>query len=175
MTASTVKSAVITGFESVPVTLRQGSQQGGKVRQYIATIEAATTSLDETGDIIKMVRIPSNLRITRCDIFNDDLDSGGTPALAADVGFYRADTGAVVDADGLASAITTLQAANTAGVNVANEAQDIANIGKQAWEYCSGVSEDPKVPLDIAITVTTAGQTPAAGTITMVVTGTLDN
>jgi len=174
MAAATVKSASITGFDAVPVTLRQGSNQGGKVRQYTETIEVATTNIDDVGDIIKMIRIPSRLKITRCDIFNDDLDTNGTPLIAVDVGFYNAVTGAVKDADGLASAITTLNATNTAGVNVAMEAHDIADIGKTAWEL-AGYTTDPHVMLDIALTVTAAAATGAAGTITMVVTGTLDN
>ena len=174
MTASTVKAAGITGFEAVPVTLRPLAPQGGKVRQFMATIEAATTSTDETGDIIKMVRVPAKLVISRVDIFNDDLDSHATPTLAADVGFYNSSTGAVVDADALASAITTLQAANTAGVNVMCEAHDIADIGKTAWEL-AGLSADPGVPLDVSLTITTTGATPVAGTISMIVTGTLNN
>lgn len=174
MTASTVKSAGITGFDSVPVTLRPASAQGGKVRQYMATLEIATTSIDEAGDIIKMIRIPAKLRISRVDIFNDDLDSNGTPTLAADIGFYNASSGAVVDADGLGSAITTLQAANVLGVNVLFEAHDIADLGKTAWEL-AGLSADPGVPLDVALTITTGAATAAAGTLSMLITGTLDN
>lgn len=175
MTASTVKSAAVTGADAVPVTLRQASAQGGKVRQYVATIELATTSIDEVGDIAKMVRIPSRLRVTSVMIFNDDLDSDATPTLAVDVGLYNSVTGAVVDADAFAAAITTLQAANAVGVNVANEAQDIANLGKQAWEFCSGVTSDPGVPLDVALTVSTEAATAVAGTVSIVVTGALDN
>lgn len=172
MTASTVKSAQITGFDSVPVTVVPSGKQGAAKVSYQATIEAATTSLDEVGDIIKMVRVPANLRITKVMIYNDDLDSNGTPTLAADVGFYNASTGAVKDADGLASAITTLQAANTSGVNVAWEAHDIADLGKTAWEL-AGYTSDPGVKLDIAFTITTQAATAAAGTISMEVEGTL--
>jgi len=174
MTASTVKSAGITGFDSVPVTLRQGAVQGNESREFMATYEVATTSIDEVGDIIKMIRIPSNLRVSQLIIYNDDLDSNGTPALAVDVGLYRSDTGAVLDADGFASAITTLQSANTAGVNIAFEAQDIASLGKKAWEFCSGVTSDPGVPLDIALTVTTQAATAAAGTLSLLVRGSSD-
>jgi len=174
MTAATVKSAGITGFDSVPVTLRSSSSQGGEMRAWFSTIEVATTNLDDVGDIIKMIRIPSKLKISKCMVFNDDLDSHATPTLAADVGFYNSQTGAVKDADGLASAITTLQAANTAGVNVAFEAHDIADLGKTAWEL-AGYTSDPGIPLDVALTITTTAATGAAGTISMLIEGTLDS
>ena len=175
MTASTVKSASITGFDAQPVTLVPGSKLGNAMREYVETYEVATTSIDEAGDIIRMIRIPSKLRISQILIYNDDLDGHGTPTLAADLGLYRPNGGAVLDADAFASAITTLQSANTAGVNIAFEAQDIASLGKQAWEYCSGVTADPGGHLDVALTVTTGAATAAAGTVSMSVRGTLDN
>lgn len=174
MTASTVKSAGITGFDSTPVTLRQLAVQGGKTREFMATIEVATTSMDDIGDIIKMIRIPAHLRITSAVVFNDALDTHSTPTLTADIGFYNSSTGLVAAAHGLASAITTLRAANTLGVNVAFEDQDIANLGKTAWEF-AGLSADPGVPLDVAVTITATAATGAAGTLSMIIKGTLDN
>lgn len=173
MTASTVKSAGITGFDSVPVTLRQGAVQGNKARIYMATMELATTSIDEVGDISKIIRIPSNLRVCQIMLYNDDMDSNGTPLLAVDVGLYRSDTGAVLTAAAFASAITTLQSANTVGVNIAFEQQDIANIGKKAWEFTS-LTSDPGIPLDVALTVTAAAATAAAGTVSMFILGDID-
>lgn len=174
MTAATTKSASITGFDSVPVTLETGGEYGNKLRVRTETKELATTETDDVGDIIKMIRVGSRERIISCIVYNDDLDSHATPTLAADVGFYRSDTGAVVDAAGLASAITTLQAANTLGVNVVFEAHDIADIGKMAWQL-AGLSADPGVPLDIALTITTAAATGAAGTLSMKVETSNDN
>jgi hypothetical protein len=179
MTASTVKSSQVSGFDSVPVTLEPGSKSGNANRVYVATYEVATTSLDEAADIIKMIRIPSKLRITSITLFNDDLDSHATPTLAVDIGLYNSKTGSALDADcfsdSSANSDTTLQAANKAGVEMLTKTSDIANIGKQAWEHASGITEDPKVPLDIAITVSTEAATAAAGTITMRVIGSLDS
>lgn len=178
MTASTVKSDQVSGFDSVPVTLEPGSKSGAAKRVYVATIEVATTSIDEAGDIIKVVRIPSKLRVTSVKMFNDDLDSDGTPALVVDVGLYNSATGAAVDADcysdGSGNSDTTLQSANKAGVEMATKTMDIANIGKTAWEQAN-LSADPGVPLDVAITVSTAAATAATGTVTIVVEGTLDS
>jgi hypothetical protein len=173
MTASTVKSTAISDAEAVPVTLAAGGTRGNKARVFTATIEAATTSLDEVGDVIKMLRVPSRLRIQSVVIFNDDLDSHATPTLAADVGIFNAATGTVKDADALASAITTLQAANTAGVEIMFEAHDIADIGKTAWEL-AGYTTDPGVELDIGLTITTQAATAAAGTISMRIIGSND-
>jgi hypothetical protein len=174
MTASTVKSASITGFDSVPVTLETGAEYGNKFRIRSETLEVATTSIDEADDVIKMIRVKSRDRIYSVKIFNDDMDTHSTPTLAVDVGFYNAQTGAVKDADALASAVTTLQAANTAGVEVAWEAHDIADMGKTAWEL-AGYTSDPGVPLDIALTVTTGAATAAAGTLSMQVVFSNDN
>ena len=89
--------------------------------------------------------------------------------MAANVGLYYASSGVVIDEDCYASAITTLQAANTAGVEVAFEAKNVNAIANHAWED-GGLSEDPGVPLRIALTMSNVAATAAAGDITMVVT-----
>lgn len=175
MTASTVKSTMVTNMDAKPVDLTKPSKWGGELRVYSETIEAATTSLDETGDIIRMIRIPSNLVPTSILIFNDDLDSNGTPALTFDCGIYNpakpdGSAGAVIDADCFAAAQTTLQAANVGGVELLTKTMDIAKIGKEAWDI-AGSTSDPGGYLDIALTVVTAAGTAAAGTITVVVRG----
>ena len=174
MTASTIKSTQISNAETVPVTLSTAPKSGGKCRQWTATIEVPTTSTDEVGDIIKMIRVPANLVPTKVTVFNDDLDSHSTPTLAADAGMYRSDTGAVILATGLATAITTLQAANTTGVNVMTEAHDIADIGKTMWEL-AGLTARPDYMIDIAFTITATAATGAAGTVSMIIEGALSN
>lgn len=172
MTASTVKSTIISNAESVPVSLAYNNI-GGRKKAYMATIEAATTSLDETGDIMLMLPIPSKLVPTSIKLFNDDLDSNGTPALTVHVGLYRSDTGAVLDADCFAAASTALQSAVTSGTELLFKTADIANIGKRAWEYAAGVTSDPGVKLYVGLTIGTAAATAAAGTISLLVEGTL--
>jgi hypothetical protein len=166
MTASVVKSDAVTNAESIPVTLRESR----KAFADRVTVEVATTSIDEVADIVHVMRVPAAIVIDRLVIRNDDLDADATPTLAVDVGVYRADTGVVVDVDGLASAITTLQAANTVGVDIAFEAEDIANAEKPLWERV-GLTEHPGTDLLISLTVTTAAATAAAGTVTLHVLG----
>lgn len=169
MVASTVKSDMVTNAEAVPVSLA-GVDMGGRVRAFIEVVEVATTSLDEIGDKIHVLRVPAKFVPLRLTIKNDDLDGNASPALAVDVGLHRADTGAVVDVDAFATAITTLQAANVPGVDVITEAMNIDKIGKTLWEI-GGLSTDPGVDLLVSLTVTAAAATAAAGTVVMVMEG----
>lgn len=181
MTASTVKSSKVTAlFVTEPATAQPARQQGGKLKVSTDTIEAATTSLDETADTILMLPMHSSQALHSLRLYNDDLDTGGTSG-AIDVGLYNGPAAftdatdgafaanAVIDADCFASAITTLTAANTAGVEVRHESAvaDIANVGKRLWE-CAGLDADPNRYFYIGLTVTTAMTTPAAGTISLV-------
>ena len=182
MTATTVKSTKATALQvTLPPTLQDAKGQGARVNVIVDTIEAATTSIDEAADVILMCPVRSNQSIVSLKLYNDDLDTGGT-AGAVDIGVYNGDKAfkdgstayaafAVIDVDAFASAVTTLTAANTAGVEVRYEAasavSDIANASKPLWEVL-GLASDPNKVFLIGVTVTTAMTTPAAGTITLV-------
>ena len=105
---------------------------------------------------LKETDIGANAKIMAIKLYNDDLDSNGSPSLATNVGLYNGTTkytiggttteaSAVIDEDCYATAITTLQAANTAGVEVAFEARNVNAIANHVWED-GGLSSDPKVP-----------------------------
>jgi hypothetical protein len=153
------------------------AHERGILRAAYVTNEITTAMIDNADDLILFMALPSNAIVHQLWIYNDDLDSNGTPALACDVGlYYGLKSGAnaqdaVIDADCFASAITTLQAENTAGVNIRFEsgvtAGEIAQIDNALWEV-GGLSTDPKVPLVIGLDITTAAATAAAGTITLV-------
>lgn len=183
MTASTVKSTRVTNdLDSSPRTVEPAGKDGGYLKVSSDTAEVATTSIDEVGDIVLMLPVKSNQRIHGLTIHNDDLDADATPTLAVDVGIYNGPEAfktsagtkyaayAVVDADAFASAVTTLQAANTVGVDVRYEAgganNEIANIGKKLWEIL-GLPEDPVKTFVVGITVTAVSATPAAGTVSV--------
>jgi hypothetical protein len=179
MTASTVKSTRVSNNDSAPRTVNASGKDGGHLKVSVDSVEAATTSTDETGDVILMLPLDSHTRVHALRIYNDDLDSGGTSG-AVDVGLYNGPEAfttsagtsyaayAVIDADAFASAITTLTAANTAGVDVTHESgvSDIADAGEKLWEV-AGLPEDPKRKFCVGITVTTAMTTPVAGTVTL--------
>ncbi len=186
MTASTVKSTKVTALMVTdPSTPEPTYRQEGRVVVSSDTIEAATTSLDEAADVILMLPISSSASVSSLVLYNDDLDSGGTSG-AVDIGLYNGarafvDTDssatakaayAALDVDCFASAITTLTAANTLGVQVrfeagAGSAGDVKDVGKRMWEV-AGLTSDPKRNFLVGITVTTQMTTPVAGTITLV-------
>lgn len=177
MTVSTVKSVNLTNLTAAPRVLL--SNKIGAVKVCIDKIELATTSIDEIGDIITIGSIPSNAIIKSIKVYNDDLDSHGTPLLAADVGLYYTGIGGnqkkdgnvfgtVVDADCFATAITTLQAANVLGVEVMNEVKNIDDITKEAWEI-GGLTVDCGGLLALGLTVTAVAATAAAGGVTIVI------
>ena len=176
------KGIEITKLDATPRTLMEAGSGTGKMRVFMDTIAAATGDIDDN-DIIYMAEVPSNSKIVSIKLYNDDLDSGGSPALATDVGLYNGGTKfndtdcyttayaaeAVIDRDAYATAITTLQAANTSGVECAYEARNVNAVANFVWED-GGLTSDPGVPLRIALTMETAAATAAAGDITMVVT-----
>lgn len=172
MTATTSKGTLITNLEASPIVQGNTGSVGGNLKVAFTTTEVATTSIDEVGDVKLILPLPSGARLMSLVIFNDDMDSNGTPTLAVDVGGYyghdvvghTADT--VIDADGIASAITTLQSANTTGVELIAEASPIEDIGKPLWEIM-GLTSNPGGTINIGTKVTTAAATAAAGTITL--------
>jgi len=183
---ATTKSIEITNLDTTPRTITEAGSVHGKMRVFADTIAAGTGDIDND-DVIMMAEIPSNAKVMSIKLYNDDLDSNGSPTLAANVGLYVGTTkftdtdgsstayaaSAVIDEDCYASAVTTLQAANTAGVEVAFEARNVNAIANYAWED-GGLTSDPKVPLRIALTMSTVAATAAAGDISMVVTYVVD-
>lgn len=184
MAATTVKGTHITNLDASPRTPLESGSAVGKMRVFADTIAAATTSLDEDGDAIVLAEVPSNAKIVSIKLYNDDCDGHACPTLAANCGVYNGGqpftdsttkyaADALIDEDSYATAITTLQAANTTGVELAFEARNVNAVANYVWEDC-GLSEDPRVPLRIALTVSTAAATAAAGDITLVVTYVVD-
>ena len=183
---ATAKSIEITNLDTTPRTITEAGSVHGKMRVFADTIAAGTGDIDND-DVIMMAEIPSNAKVMSIKLYNDDLDSNGSPTLAANVGLYVGTTkftdtdgsstayaaSAVIDEDCYASAITTLQAANTAGAEVAFEARNVNAIANYAWED-GGLTSDPKVPLRIALTMSNVAATAAAGDISMVVTYVVD-
>lgn len=174
MAVNTSKSVNITAIEAA--TLTPLDKKHGIKKVMIDEIELVAEDVGDIGDIILLAPVPSNAVITSIKLFNDDLDSNGSPALAANVGLYYSgngngtgiSSGDVVDADCFATAITTLQSANVSGVDVRFEDGDIDNIDQEAWAV-GGLSSDPGGYLYIGLTLTTAAATGAAGGIKCIV------
>jgi hypothetical protein len=183
---ATAYSVEVTNLDTTPRTLLEAGSGHGKMRVFMDTIAAGTGDIDDN-DVIMFAEVPSNAKIASILVYNDDLDSGGSPALETNVGLYNGQTTftdtdgsstsyaaeAVLDEDCYASAITTLQAANTSGVEVAFEARNVNAVANFVWED-GGLTSDPGVPLRIAFTMSTAAATAAGGDITTVVTYVVD-
>lgn len=180
MTATTVQNARVSGLIATPTTVSHRGCSASELLRTSVSQLAATTSIDEAGDIILLVDVPWQAYIQSIRIFNDDLDSHSTPTLAVDVGLYKmtkAGTVTVLDADAYASAITTLQAANTSGVEVAFESGvkdiDVTDTDKRVFED-AGLTAEPQDGFCIlGLTVTTGAATAVAGDILVQVTYTM--
>jgi len=177
MAAGTKKSVNVTDIETSPIALLEKKRR--KVIRIIDKVALATTNIDDIGDVILFGPIPSNAVITSLKVFNDDLDSNGSPTLAVNIGLHYSGIGAgqvalgkvsgdVVDADCIASAATMLQAAVTTGTELRFEADDIVNIGKEAWDL-GGLSSDPGGLLYVGMTLTAAAATAVAGDVVVVI------
>jgi len=176
---ASTKSVNVTLLDNDPRDLLESGSAVGKHRVFMDTVAVAAADFDADGDIVYLAEVPSGSKIASIKIYNDDLDSGTDTA--PNVGLYNGGTkfttsggttyaaDGLIDEDAYGSAITTLQAANTAGVELAFEARNINAINNYVWEDC-GLSEDPKVPLRIALTQTATVAGAAAGDISVVVT-----
>jgi hypothetical protein len=119
---ATAKTVEVTNLDTTPRTLLEAGSGHGKMRVFMDTIAAGTGDIDND-DVIMFAEVPSNAKIVSIKVFNDDLDSNGSPTLATNVGLYNGQTkftdtdgsstsyaaAAVIDEDCYASAITTLQ------------------------------------------------------------------
>ena len=175
---ATAKGVEITNLDATPRTTLEAASGGGKLRVFMDTIAAGTGDLDND-DIIVLAQVPSNAKLTSIRIYNDDLNSGsGT----FNVGLYNGpqaytisgtttDAEAVIDEDCYATNSDAFQAATTVTTGTEELITDTRNINAIAnfvWED-GGLSEDPKVPLRIAITMSATPGTAVAGDITLVV------
>lgn len=168
----TQKSDIINNIEAKPFVQGARGATGHDLKTAMATIEAAANVLDTINDTILILPLPSDARLTSLVMFNDDLDSNGAPALVVHLGgYYGGDvpgrtSGSLIDADNIASSITTLQAANTLGVELLYEQNDIANVLRPLWQVL-GLTSNPGGTIYIGLRVVTPAATAAAGTITL--------
>lgn len=175
---ATTKATTITLMDATPRLRLERGIINAKVRTFADTVSVTGTDFDADGDIVVLAEVPSNAKIMSIKLFNDDLDSGSTSA--PNVGLYNGATkftsstpttyaaDALIDEDAYASAITTLQAANTTGVELAFEARDINAVDNYVWED-AGLPEDPGVPLRIALTQTATVAGATTGDISVIV------
>lgn len=161
---ATTKTTMITNLDASPLVKQAVGVLSGRVRAAVATVSPALVDIDAVGDIVLMVRLPTNARVLSIKKYGDALTG-----LVADLGLYNTD-GTVKDADAYASALNIASADKT-GTEAAYEARDINKAGQRVWED-AGDASDPGGHYDIGWTVTTVAS--ATGDMTLVVLYTLD-
>lgn len=150
---ATVNSTWLGNATATPKVLTSANQSVG---QLFAAKSAATISATQTsGDVIRMVRVPSNARIDIVLLTTGDATTAG----AINIGVWQtADNGgAVVDADLFASALA-LTGGPFTNSNQTWESGEYtyAESCLPLWQVL-GLSADPCREYDIAAQVTTTG------------------
>ena len=154
------KSNAISNAEAEPSVANNPTLEKGLLREHVGTVEVAAA--DDDTSVYRLVRVPSNARISKIEVANDAITDGTD----YDIGVYQtaANGGAVVDADLFASAVDISSALAFTDYTYEAAATDIANVEQPLWQRL-GLSSDPSVFYDLALTGNTVGS--AAGTISM--------
>lgn len=163
MTANTsAKSTAVTNRDATPAVLTPAHMVRGIV--YQATGVYSKVAGDGDGSIIRFARVRSSDRIVSAGIGNVAL-SGCTDC---DLGFYRtaADGGAVVGVDKLfdGQSMASARATPTNLLGAGTNGVPTASLEMRVWELL-GLTSDPQVEYDVALTMNTAGS--AAGAIAL--------
>lgn len=162
MAVVNTKSTQITNADATPNVLNNDFVAKGALFEAVATVEVAAA--DDDGSVFRMVRVPSNARISEVLRANDAI----TPLAPAtgtvyDIGVYQtADNGgAAVSANLFANdidlSIASTGFAQTTGVN-------IADCEKRLWELL-GLTADSFRDYDICFTGAAVGN--GAGTLSL--------
>jgi hypothetical protein len=143
-------SSLVTNADTVPAVLNSPRVDGGSERVKVATI--SVVNADSIASVLRLFRVPSNAVVTDLKLYCPAITTA-----AADIGLYRTakDGGAVVDADLFASAQALTSALN--GTDVLHESGvfSLTNSGQELWQAL-GLSSDPSVSYDVAMTLTAA-------------------
>lgn len=145
-----LNSTLVSNLAAIP-RVRNDPWNDARLKSTGVGILEVSTS-EDTGNILRFVRIRSNAAVRAVFLWCDAVASAG----AVNVGLYQTleNGGAVVDADFFASA----QVVTTALVrsNIAHESgvYGVEDLDKPVWEAL-GLSADPGISYDVAATVTT--------------------
>ena len=158
MAVANTKSTQITAADASPPTLTNSYISAGILRESVGTVE--TLAADDAGSLYRLVRVPSNARISSILLATDAI----TSASSAEVGVYQtAENGAaVVDRDEFATVDISSASAFTEVLNEA-VATEIDAVEKRLWDKL-GLTADPVRDYDICVYVNDVS---AAGTISM--------
>lgn len=144
----------------------QGIGEAGNLKSKVITVEVTAAATDTSTYFGTKFRIPSNARISGLSRFShDDLASTGSPTM--DIGLFAVNSNITDDADALTDGIDVTAAGSAIVVKA------IENYGKEAWEYVSGQTTDPKGELEIKVSLVDADAN-TGGSITLELFYTID-
>jgi hypothetical protein len=167
------KSDMITNAQALPQSISR--DKTGNINVILDKVVVASGGVDNADDNIYLGLIPTNAVILDVMFLNDDLDTDGSPALAANVGLVYTGIGSgqkdkafgdAADVDCFGTAVTLFQAPNTSWASLRFEADDIVDVTKAAWEV-AGLASDPGGYFAVVLDVTTAAAAGGAGDIVM--------
>jgi len=148
MADENVSSTQVANAEASPIVFNDANVDGGVLREVIGILET-TLAAAGTGSIYRMVRVPSNARISELFVMTDDMGTTGD----INVGIHQTSDngGLVVDADLFASAIDV----NAAAVGMTSILHESGQITLDEtilplWGVL-GLTSDPGIDYDITI------------------------
>lgn len=150
-------SLLITNRDANPINL-SNANNGAMGFNYTTYGHVPVTTAEVATNILRLVTIPSNARLTEVSLYSTAL--GGT--CAGNIGFYRntRDGGAIIGAGTQLGSAVSLVAA----VNGAEQPGTITPItrAQPLWQVL-GFAADPRTTFDLAITLT--ANVAAAGSV----------
>lgn len=148
-----VNSTWITNAVATPKVFTDAAKSVGTLKE--ASSAATVSATQASGDTVRMVRVPSNARISEVLLSTGDATLAG----AINIGVWQtADNGgAVVDADLFASALAlTGGPFNNSDQTFESGEYTYAESAKPLWEVL-GLTADPNREYDIVCEVSTTG------------------
>lgn len=166
MAVENLKSTPITNADATPIVFNDACVAGGVERSWVGTKQVSASA--SIGSTYRLVRIPSNLRVSQVILACDAFDTTG----AGDVGLYDTNGGAVVDAGFFASAVVMTSILTGTDVTHESTVFGVEDAEKPLWEAL-GLTADPMKEYDVAITLTAANGAGATPDVTLKVRGVL--
>ena len=160
MAVVNTKSTFITNADADPKVLTSDYISKGTLYETVGTVEAAAA--DDNDSIYRMVRVPSNCRVTSILLASDAV----TGSSDVNVGVWQtaANGGALVNENIFADAVDLSSATVFTEVILETTATDIVNVEKRLWELLA-LTVDPMRDYDICLKAVAAAS--AAGTYAM--------
>jgi len=157
MAVEALKSLALTNADATPTVFNNGRVARAPVQRALGY--AIADAVASIGSTYRLARVPSNAFGLRVILSNTAFTTTG----AGDIGIYQtaANGGAVVDADFFASAQLLTTALPNTEVTHESGVYGVNDKEKPLWEAL-GLSADPQIDYDVAITLTAANQTAAA-------------